>query len=902
MEENIVEGDLPAVEDTFARLGTSEKGLSEQQISERLEKYGNNELTETKKTTAWKIFTRQFADFIVWVLIAAAIISLLADEVINFWVIVFIIALVIILGFIQEYRAEKAMESLKDIVKPETTVIRDNKPRNVQTRGVVPGDVLVLEVGDNIPADAVVFKSDGLRIEEAALTGESEPVWKDVGDQIFAGTQIVHGKCRAVVVSTGMETKIGEIAGLIQVEDEPTPLQKKVANLSKNLAVIALLASLATFVLGLFIGAPLTEILLVALALAVAAVPQGLPLVMTITLAYGMRRMAQHNAIIRKMLAVETLGSTTVICTDKTGTLTRNEMTVEKVFVSNKTFEVSGSGYAPDGEFLVEGGKADIGQGDTAMKLLRAAALCNASSIEKRDGKWDTVGDPTEIALVVAAAKAGLWKDDLEKEYPMIDEIAFTSERKLMTTVHTREDGRVSYTKGAPEYVLERCTRIEKDGKVTDISDDDRRSILDMNREMASSAYRVLGIACTEDPGDPSKEDIEQNMTFLGLIGMIDPPRDEVKNAVELSRQAGIKVLMITGDNPDTAKAIARHIGLLDSGSACGSDAEILNESDKKVQRIITDCVVTGPELDELDNEELEKIVDKISVYARTMPEQKLRIVEALQKKGHIVAMTGDGVNDAPALKKADIGIAMGLKGTDVAQQSSLMVLQDDNFATIVEAVKRGRSIYENIEKFTTYLISRNFTEVTLIMLGLLLLGFDLIPLLALQILFINMFDEIMPAIALGLDPAREKIMDKMPRDPNESLLKKRNVMIMVSMAAVMASSAFLVFVLNDPAENTTIARTLTFATIVSMILFIPFSFRSLEESITKIGIFSNKLMIVGVLSTVLLTLSVMYIPFLNNIFELVPLTPMQWILPLGVAFVTLIFAEGIKIAVRNVK
>ncbi|AFV24224.1 cation transporter, P-type ATPase [Methanolobus psychrophilus R15] len=898
----MVEGDIPAVEDIFARLGTSEKGLPEQQISERLEKYGNNELTETKKTTAWNIFTRQFADFIVWVLIAAAIISLLADEVINFWVIVFIIALVIILGFIQEYRAEKAMDSLKDIVKPETTVIRDNKPRNVPTREVVPGDVLVLEVGDNIPADAVVFKSDGLRIEEAALTGESEPVWKDVGDEIFAGTQIVHGKCRAVVVSTGMETKIGEIAGLIQVEDEPTPLQRRVTSLSKKLAAIALLASLITFVLGLFVGAPLTEILLVALALAVASVPQGLPLIMTITLAFGMRRMAQHNAIIRKMLAVETLGSTTVICTDKTGTLTKNEMTVERIFVSGQMFEVSGSGYIPEGEILREGEKANIDQHDTVNKLLRAVALCNTSSLVKREEKWDTVGDPTEIALVVVAAKAGLWKNELEKEYPMIDEIAFTSERKLMTTVHDHGNKRISFTKGAPEYVLKRCTHIEKDGRISEINENEHRDILDINQKMASSAYRVLGIACNENPGDPSRDDLEQGMTFLGLVGMIDPPRDEVREAVAIAHKAGIKVMMITGDNPDTAKAIARHIGLLGDVNTCQLDTEIRTDSDKKVQRIIADCAVTGSELDELNEEEFERVAARISVYARTMPEQKLRIVKALQKNGEIVAMTGDGVNDAPALRKADIGVAMGLNGTDVAQQSSLMVLQDDNFATIVEAVKRGRSIYENIEKFTTYLISRNFTEVLLIMLGLVLLGFELIPLLALQILFINMFDEIMPAIALGLDPVREKIMDQQPRDPNESLLKKRNVMIMVSMATVMASSAFLVFVLNNPLENTTMARTLTFATIVSMILFIPFSFRSLEEPITKIGIFSNRLMVIGVLSTVLLTLLVMYIPFLNNIFELVPLTPAEWLLPLGVAFVTLIFAEGIKIAVRNVK
>ncbi len=902
MEGNVVEEDLPAVRDTFDELGTSEEGLTEQQVAERILEYGYNELIQKKKTTAWHIFKSQFADFIVWVLIAAAIISLLANEVINFWVIVFIITLVVLLGFIQEYRAEKAIESLKDIIRPETAVFREKKLRSVQTREIVPGDVLVLEMGDNIPADAILFKSDGLRIEEAALTGESEPVWKDEGDRIFAGTQIVHGKCRAVVVSTGMGTKIGEIAGLIQVEDEPTPLQKRVTSLSKRLAVVALLASLTTFVLGLLSGAPLTEILLVALALAVASVPQGLPLIMTITLAFGMRRMAQHNAIIRKMLAVETLGSTTVICTDKTGTLTKNEMTAERMFVSGRTFEISGSGYMPEGEFLRKGEKTDIDKHDTAIKLLRAVALCNTSSLEKREGKWDTVGDPTEIALVVVAAKAGLWKNELEKEYPLIDEIAFTSERKLMTTIHSHEKGRISFTKGAPEYVLKRCSHIEKDSKVAEMNESERRNILEVNQEMASSAYRVLGVACNEHPGDPSKEDLEQGMTFLGLIGMIDPPRDEVKEAVEIAHKAGIKVMMITGDNPDTAKAIARHVGLLGNVDTCQSDTGPGTESDKKVQRIIADCAVTGSELDELNDEEFEKVAARINVYARTMPEQKLRIVKALQKNGEIVAMTGDGVNDAPALRKADIGVAMGLNGTDVAQQSSLMVLQDDNFATIVEAVKRGRSIYENIEKFTTYLISRNFTEVTLIMLGLILLGFELIPLLALQILFINMFDEIMPAIALGLDPARERIMDQPPRDPNESLLKKRNVIIMVSMAAVMASSAFLVFVSNDPAGNTTMARTLTFATIVSMILFIPFSFRSLEEPITKIGIFSNKLMVVGVLGTVLLTVAAMYIPFLSDIFELVPLTPLDWLLPLGVAFVTLLFAEGIKVAVRDVE
>jgi Ca2+-transporting ATPase len=882
----------------FAKYNSSKSGLTEEEAKNRLEQYGINELEEEDKITPLKVFARQFVNFIVWVLIAAAVISLFIDEIIDFWVITFTIAVVIVLGFIQEYRAEKAMEALKSIVQPETTVIRNGKVKNILTKEIVPGDILVLEMGDKIPADAQLFDTVALRIDESPLTGESVPVGKAQNDMVFTGTQVVHGKSKAVVYATGMETKLGQIAGLIQSKKENTPLQERITKLSFSLAMLALLASAITFAIGISIGAPFGEMLLIALALAVAAVPEGLPLTLTITLAYGMRKMAGHNAIIRKMLAVETLGSTTVICTDKTGTLTKNEMTAESIFVNGNTFEITGSGYSPEGEFLRNGNSANIKDDITSIKLLKAIALCNNSSIENTGEKWEVVGDPTEIALTVVAAKADLWRDDLEDDYQLMEEIIFTSERKLMTTVHQSKDGLVSFTKGAPEYVLQRCNGIEIDGHVRNITDDDIKSISEKNLEFTTSAYRVLGVACKEIYNDGMEKEPEVNMTFLGLVAMIDPPREEVKNAIATCHKAGIKVIMITGDNQETAKAIGRNIGLFDDGDEFGCG----NCTNDKIKRITEDCAITGEELEELSDDELDQVIESINVYARTMPEQKLRIVKMLQEKGHIVAMTGDGVNDAPALKKANIGIAMGLKGTDVAKESSDMVLQDDNFASIVEAIKGGRAIYENIEKFITYLISRNFMLVIVIMLGISLLGFDLIPLLALQILFINMFNEIMPAISLGLDPAADGIMDKPPRDPKDHFLNKRNLLLVIALAFVMGIASFLVFALSEPEVNTIMARTRTFATIVSMILFIPLAFRSLDRSVLSIGIFTNKLMIVGVVCTFLATLSVMYIPTINEAFGLLPLSPTEWILPMGVAFLTFLFAEGIKSVTRSLK
>jgi Ca2+-transporting ATPase len=588
-----------------------------------------------------------------------------------------------------------------------------------------------------------------------------------------------------------MKTKLGEIAGLVQQEEEATPLQEKITKLARTLAAIALIASLVTLITGLFKGAPVAEMLLIAIALAVAAVPEGLPLTMTITLANGMRHMAQHNAIVRKMLGVETLGSTTVICTDKTGTLTRNEMTVRKIVLPGRELDVRGMGYGPIGELLIDGTPVEIENNKGLEMLLRAAALCNNAALEESNNEWKGIGDPTEIALLVAAAKAGIWKQKLDDELPRLQEVIFTSERKMMSTLHDMEEQEVAFTKGALEMVLERCTRIYDPSGVRPLTEEDRAEMLKKNYELAQKTYRVLALAYR--PMTSKGEELEKDMTFLGLVAMLDPPREEAREAIETCHRAGIKVVMITGDNQETAKAIAMDIGLSDGF------VHLDGITDEKVKRILEDGAITGSELDELNEKEFSSVVEKVNIYARARPEQKLRIVKALQNKGHVVAMTGDGVNDAPALRKADIGISMGIKGTDVSREASVMVLQDDNFATIVEAVKMGRSIYSNIEKFTTYLVSRNFTEMILILITIALLGFDYIPLLALQILFINMFSEVVPAISLGMDPVREGIMDMKPRDPKEEILGRRNMVLVISIAVAMSIVSFLVFLVADP-------------------------------------------------------------------------------------------------------
>ncbi len=869
-------------------------GLSSAEALERLKEFGLNELRESNPLTAFDIFKRQLVSPMLYILLVASLVSFWLNELVNFFVIIIIILVGIVLGFVQEYRAEKAMASLKKLVHPMAKTLRDSTVTLVNSVEIVPGDLVLLETGDKVPADAKILESTSFKVDESILTGESNAVEKSNGDTVFAGTQIVRGKCKALVTATGMNTKLGQIATLIQSIDEKTPLEKRLNNVSKNLALVAVAACILVILIGLYRGAPFFELLIIALALAVAAVPEGLPLTITLTLAYGMKQMAGHNAIIRKMLAVETLGSVTVICSDKTGTLTQNEMTVEKIYASGKVFEVTGKGYAPRGEFKLNGKTVELQNSsnadETLTRLLQGAALCNDAIVKEVDEKWSVIGDPTEASLVVVAAKAGYWKDELEKSFPRIEEILFTSERKSMTTIH-KNDGVpkevIAYTKGAPETVLVHCTYLEQNGAIVKLTKKQLGEILQRNKEFAASAYRTLAIAYRKIS---SKKDPESELVFLGLVAMQDPPREEVKQAIQTCKNAWIKVLMITGDNEETAKAIAKQIGLFDENNIAFSDLK-----NEKVKRIVSDGAITGAELAELTDEEFEMVVDRVHVYARIMPEQKLRIVDALKKKGHVVAMTGDGVNDAPALKKADIGISMGLTGTEVAKEASSMVLQDDNFASIVEAVKQGRTIYNNVEKFLTYLTSRNFTEVILLLLATAILGFQYAPLLAIQILFLNTIGETLPSISLGLDPSRDSVMNKKPRSPNEQLFKPRNAFIVAIVAAVIAICVFLVFIANNPTQELGSARTITFVTIALLSAVLPFAFRSLDEPLSKIPIASNKLMLVSACVTVAIILAVLNYGLLQNIFGLVPLALTDWLYPLATIVVIIATVEIAK-------
>ncbi len=856
-------------------------GLTSEQAVKALEKFGLNEIRVKRKFTVLKVFLRQFVDVIVWILIVASLISYGIGEVINFWVINFIIVFVILMGFIQEYKAERAMEALRQIVRPKTTVIRDGRLMIIDAKDVVPEDILSLEVGDRVPADAELIHSTGVEVDESMLTGESISVHRENGDLIYAGTQIVSGRCQARITATGMKTKLGDIATMIQEVEEPTPLQKRMSRLGKLLAMIAITASVMILIIGIIRGASMAEMLIVALALAVASVPEGLPLTMTIALSFGMYKMAKKNAIMRRMMAVETLGSTTVICTDKTGTLTKNEMTVQKLFVNNQIISITGVGYKPKGIFQLN--DKEIKSFSKWNEIFKAGVLCNNSDLFESDHNfWEPIGDPTEVALITLGRKAGFKKENLEEKLKRVEEILFSSSRKMMTTIHKSEGGFVIYNKGAPEEILERCSHQLLNGKHHKLTSKDKDAILKQNHNFARKGLRVLALATKMyDTKKIPTKDIEKDLIFLGLVAMRDPARPEVKEALETCKRAGIKVMMITGDNEHTAISIARQIGLIAGGEA---------------------KAMTGKAIDELSDKELRQKLREIKIFARTKPEHKLRIVSLLKKDGEIVAMTGDGVNDAPALKKADIGIAMGVKGTDVTKEAADMVLQDDNFVTIVGAVKEGRRIYQNIEKFSSYLISRNFTEVILIFLGILLFDFKLLPLLALQILFINAFDEQMPAIGLGLDKAHGDLMSRPPRPPDEAVMNRWNAFIVFSIAIFSALIALIVFITQDPVTNIEMARTMVFTTIVIMVIVGTYNFRSLRESIAVTGVFNNRFLMTAVLLILGITLFVMYQPTTQAIFELVPLKLTDWLICIGAASLNLVYMEMVKYFRRNIE
>jgi Ca2+-transporting ATPase len=872
-------------EQVLSELKVGPEGLTDQEAKTRLEQYGYNELTEKKKITPLQVFLGQFKDIFVIMLLIATAISFAIGEFVDGLVIAVIVILNAVVGFIQEYRSEKAMEAMKKLTAPKARVLRGGNEIIIPAREIVPGDIVLFEAGDRVPADARLLEVVDLKADEAILTGESAAISKDlkavsekasIGDRknsVFMATHMTYGRGKAIVTSTGMNTEFGKIAEMVQtMEVEESPLKQKLERFAKKLgiiivivcAVIFALALYEVFVLGITHGAdPITNIIEAfetAIALAVSAVPEGLPAIVTASLALGASKLAKKNAIIRRLSSAETLGATTVICSDKTGTLTKGEMTVRKIFVNSKMIDVTGAGYDSKGEFK-DSDKPIVVTNQKELKLLlEAGTLCSTASY---DGKG-IIGDTTEGALIVAAAKAGIIKKNLESQLPKVHEIPFTSERKLMTTVHkTSKTKFTSYTKGAPEIILSHCKNIFEDGKIRKLTKQDIKTILETNEKMARSALRVLGVAFKELPNatldNISQEINEENLVFLGLTGMIDPPRDEAKEANQKCRKAGIRTIMITGDHKLTAVAIA-----------------------KELEMIQNDKVLIGAELDKLSDVEFDNAVEDVSVYARVSPEHKLRIVKALKKKGEIVAMTGDGVNDAPALKQADIGVAMGITGTDVTREAADMVLADDNFATIVTAVEGGRGIYDNIRKFSFFLLRSNFDELGIIGLFA-LMGLEL-PLTAGMILWLNLATDGGPALALTMDPLEKDIMDRPPRNPNEGVLHGRFASIITTfiLQFVLTGGLFYwqYYILGQPLAY---ARTMAFMRATLQELLIVWNCRSERRNAFKVGFLSNKYLLFAVIASAAITIALPYIPILGpnmGLFETVPIfNPIDWLI-----------------------
>jgi Ca2+-transporting ATPase len=859
-------------------LKATEAGLSTAEAERRLQEFGPNELIERKGVTPLQIFFGQFKDVFVIMLLIAIGISVAINEIVDAATIGAIVFLNAVVGFVQEYRSEKAMEAMKKLTAPKARVLRDRTEQFIPSREVVPGDIVLLEAGDRIPADARLLNVVDLKTDEAVLTGESTAVDKadvvldtktavaDRKNSVFMATHITYGRGKAVITSTGMGTEFGKVAEMVQaVETTDTPLKQKLTKFAKKLGIIIVAVCAIIFILELYelfvLGTSGIEEIIgafeTAIALAVSAVPEGLPAVVTVSLALGARELAKRNALIRKLSSAETLGATTIICSDKTGTLTKGEMTVRKIYVDNKMVDVTGAGYEPKGDFLLNGVPVDPKEDTDLTLLLKASTLCSNATY---DGT-KVLGDTTEGALIVAAAKAGMTKPNLDKDYLRLQEVPFTSERKRMTTVHKSPDGEVfSYVKGAVELILERSGHIVKGGKSIKLSQKEKEQILKTNEEMANQALRVLAVAYKELPktetGKHDEDELESDLVFIGLAGMIDPPRDEAKGANELCRKAGIKTVMITGDHKLTAVAIAKELGIMDG-----------------------DLALTGAELDKLSDEEFDKIVEKASVYARVSPEHKLRIVRALKKKGHIVAMTGDGVNDAPALKQADIGVAMGITGTDVTREAADMVLADDNFATIVTAVEGGRAIYDNIRKFSFFLLRSNFDE--LLVIGVFaLLGLPL-PLSAGMILWINLVTDGGPALALSLDPPQEDLMSRPPRDPREGILHGRIASILATFVTQFLGTGVLFavayFVWGRPLHE---AQTMAFVQATMQELLIVWNCRSETKNAFRVGFTSNKFLLLAVVASGLLTVLVPYTGLLGT----APLDLMDWVLILPIS------------------
>ena len=873
------------VESVFSRIGSSASGLTDSEAAERLAQHGPNELQGSRRISPWRILLEQFKNVLILVLLAATLASGYLGHAVEAIAITVIILFAVVLGFVQEYRAERAIEALRQMAAPTANLVRDGRDVEVAARELVPGDVFVLRAGDKVPADGRLFESVNLKIEEAPLTGESVPAEKfidpisghpGVGDRknmVYAGTAAAYGRGRAVVVATGMRTEFGRIAGMIQsIESGKTPLQENLDRLGHLLARAGFAIVAVIVAVGVFRDTPFIEMLVFGIALAVAVVPEALPAVVTISLAMGVQRMVKRNALIRRLPAVETLGSTSVICSDKTGTLTKDEMTVRRVYVDGKLLEVSGTGYEPRGAFSESA--AAVERSRPLERLLRAAALASDAEViyNESEKRWQIKGDPTEGALVVAAAKFGLRKADLDARFPRTGEIPFTSETKRMTTVHSSPEGAIACSKGAPEAIVGACTHALGESGISALDAAGREKILEAAQRMAAEALRVLAVA---HKPDAVIDTAEQGMTFLGLAGMIDPPRPEAKTAIEKCERAGIKVVMITGDHPLTAKAVATELGIAKTGR-----------------------VVTGTELEAMSDKGLEAEVENIDVYARVSPAHKLQVVEALQKKGHVVAMTGDGVNDAPALKKADIGVAMGITGTDVSKEAAAMTLTDDNFASIVAAVEEGRGIFDNCKKFLMFLLSANTSEIVL-MAGAALLGLPM-PLTAVQILYVNLATDGLPALALAVDPPVRDIMGRRPRRPNTGIFTRPTVVLMIAggLWSAAVNLSLFVWALNSGygKEN---AMTMVFVSLVLVQFFMAYNFRSERLSVWNRPL-ANKWLNLAVAWELIPLLAVVYLPFMQAPFSTTGLTLSDWAAVLSVGVSVFPFMELAKWMLRR--
>ncbi len=862
-------------------------GLESGEAAARLAQYGPNELKAEAGVSAWGILRAQFTNVLIVILLVATALSAALGHVVEAVAITVIVVFAVSLGFVQEFRAERAIEALRRMTAPTARVLRGGAESAVPAREVVPGDILVLRTGDIVAADARLLEAASLQSREAALTGESLPVEKSTGalpvgelpvgdrrNMVFAGTAVTHGRGLAVVTATGMRTQFGKIAGLLHsVETGRTPLQENLDRLGRSLARAAFVVVLVIVALGLMRGQPFVEMLVFGIALAVAVVPEALPAVVTISLAMGVQRLVKRRALMRRLPAVETLGSTSVICSDKTGTLTKDEMTVRRVHAGGRGWAVSGAGYAPQGEFTPDDGGEPAA---APLELLRAAVLCSDARLV-RGGEggaaWEIRGDPTEGALVVAAAKAGIDRDALAAEFPRVHEISFTSESKRMTTLHRGPDGGlVAYAKGAPEVILSACEKHRTARGEVALDEAARCELLEAARAMADGALRVLGVASREQA---TPENAEGGMTFLGLVGMIDPPRPEAREALKTCDEAGIRVVMITGDHPVTAEAVARELGLIKGGR-----------------------VVTGAQLEAMSEAEFDREVGGIDVYARVSPAHKMRVIHALQKRGGVVAMTGDGVNDAPALKKADIGVAMGITGTDVAKEAAAMTLTDDNFASIVSAVEEGRAIFGNIKKYLMYLLSSNLGEIGL-MAGAALAGLPL-PLTAVQILYVNLATDGLPALALAFDPPEGDLMKRPPRDPRRGIFTPPVIALMLVGGAWSALSTLGVFIWACHSGRPEVeARTMTFATLVIIQFVKAYVFRSDRHS-TLLRPFANRWLNLAILWEVALLVGLVNLPVLHPAFGIVLLPWWDWAIVVAVAFSIVPVMEVAKVAVRR--